>query len=396
MSEKLAALSKEFGKGRVEAAIERVAALPVEVPSWGFGRGGTRFATYVSGKEPSTPKEKIAAAGRFHELTGKGRTVALHFPWDGSTKRNVRALRQYLANAGVKAGSVNANLFTPRDRGPLGADLRFGSLTHPHASVRQAAVRHNLDCLEYMHILDSKTLVLWLPDGTNSPGQMSLYDQADRLEASLKNTYRALRKREKLLIEYKLFEPAMYATAIQSYGRSLELCRMLGEQAQVLVDLGHHAPTVNVEQIVAQLLRQEKLGGFHFNDRACADDDLASGSLHPHQLFRIFCNLIEGELHGYTPVPELALMIDQSHCIKDPLEEMIESLQNIETAYVKALLVDHEALKKAQDRCDPTKADSILRSAFLADVRPVLAEARWAQGLPEDPLAAARRKRAGL
>jgi L-rhamnose isomerase/sugar isomerase len=393
MSEALQSLKNEFGAQRIDAAIERLQTLPVEVPSWGFGRGGTRFASYSTGKEPSTPSQRIAAAGTFARLTGKGKTVALHFPWDGKTRTDVRRLKRQLEKAKVKPGSVNANLFTPRPRGPLDARLRFGSLTHPRKAVRQAAVKHNLDCIEYMRILGSKTLVLWLPDGTNSPGQMSLYDQADRLEETLAEIYSGLRRGEKLLIEYKLFEPAFYATAIQGYGRSLELCQMVGDRAGVLVDLGHHAPTVNVEQIVAQLLRQGRLGGFHFNDHAYADDDLATGSLHPHQLFRISCNLVEGELRGYRPVHELALMIDQSHCVKDPLEELMESLGNIETAYAKALLVDFDRLRKAQDACDPVAGDCLLTSAFLTDVRPLLREARRTQGLPTDPIAALRKGR---
>lgn len=393
MQEQLQSLRKEFGAKRVNAAIARVQELPVEVPSWGFGRGGTRFATYSTGKEPSTPAQRIAAAGTFQRLTGKGKTVALHFPWDGQTQRDVRQLKRRLERANAKPGSVNANLFTPRSRGPLDARLRFGSLTHPDKKVRRASVKHNLQCTQFMRILGSHTLVLWLPDGTNSPGQMSLYDQADRLEDTLKEIYRGLRRDEKLLIEYKLFEPAFYATAIQGYGRSLELCQMLGERAQVLVDLGHHAPSVNVEQIVAQLLRQGRLGGFHFNDHAYADDDLATGSLHPHQLFRIFCNLVEGELRGYKRILELALMIDQSHNVKGPLEELIQSLENIEIAYTKALLVDLDRLKKAQDACDPIAADELLRNAFLADVRPLLSGARRAQGLPADPLAALRKER---
>ena len=254
-----------------------------------------------------------------------------------------------MKKAGVKAGSINANLFSMRDKGPLDATLRFGSLTHPSPKVRKASVNHCLDCIDFMRLLGSDTFVLWLPDGSNSPGQMSMYDQADRLENSLKEIYAALKDKERMLIEYKLFEPGFYSTAIQDYGRSLYLCWLLGDRAKVLVDLGHHAHGVNVEQIIAHLLRQGKLGGFHFNDSFYADDDLATGSLNPHQLFRIFVNLIEGERRGYTPVDDLALMIDQSHNVKDPLEELIESVDNIETIYAKAMLVDFEKLSDAHE-----------------------------------------------
>jgi len=386
MHEPLDYLADEFGKDLIDYAIERVMTIPIEVPSWGFGRGGTRFAAYSTGDEPSTPEEKIIAAGKFHKLTGKGATVALHFPWDGTTKKDVRGLKKHLRKAEINAGSVNANLFTPRDKGPLDATLRFGSLTHPDPKIRAASVKHCLDCFDYMRILDSHTFVLWLPDGTNSPGQMSMYDQADRLEESTKIINAAAGKGDRILIEYKLFEPGFYSTAIQDYARSLYLSWILGDRAMVLVDLGHHAHGVNVEQIIAHLLRQGKLGGFHFNDSYYADDDLASGSLHPHQLFRIFVNLVEGELRGYMPVHDLALMIDQSHNIKDPFEELIESVENIETAYAKSLLIDFNALKKAQDSLDPSMADRILMNAFNTDVRPILAAARREQGCFENPL----------
>jgi len=369
-------LSEQFGGSLVESVVEQVAQLPVEVPSWGFGRGGTRFGTFRTGKEAKTVTGRIKAAGQFRALTGKGQTVAIHIPWDGEKKTEIGALAKLLKKAGVKAGSINCNLFTPRKRGPLDARLRFGSLTNPVDAVRKASVQHNLDCIDIMRRLGSDTLVLWLPDGTNSPGQLSLYDQADLLETSLRAICRKLRKGEKILVEYKYFEPGMYATAIQDYGRSRSLCRMLGPKAKVLLDLGHHAPTTNVEHVVALLVRGGDLGGFHFNDHAYADDDLATGSLNPGQLFRIMCNLVEGERRGFGDVRTLALMIDQSHNIKDPLTELVESLTNIETAYAKALLVDGAALRKAQLACDASRGDAILRDAFLTDVRPLLAKAR--------------------
>jgi L-rhamnose isomerase/sugar isomerase len=364
-----------YGRDVIDHAIERVATLPVEVPSWGFGRGGTRFGSYA-GTEPRTVAQRIAAAGEFHERTGKGATVALHFPWDGSTKKDVDNLRKWLKKAGVQPGTINLNLFDPRPKGPLDARLRFGSLTNPDTKARDASVDHGRECIDIARRLGSDTIVLWLPDGTNSPGQMSLYDQADRLDQTTKAIYKGLKKGERMLIEYKLFEPAFYATAIQDYARSRSLCRLVGPRAKVLCDLGHHAPSTNVEQIVAHLIREGDLGGFHFNDSYYADDDLATGSLHPAQLFRIFCTLVEGEVRGLHAVHDVAFMIDQSHNVKDPLQELVESNANIEIAYAKSLLVDWHALKQAQDACEPTLADEILQDAFLTDVRPIVAKAR--------------------
>jgi L-rhamnose isomerase / sugar isomerase len=369
-------LVETLGKKTVDRVTERVASLPIEVPSWGFGRGGTRFAGYRSDDVPHTVAGRIAAAGEFHRRTGKGSTVALHFPWDGTTVKEIRSLAGWLKKAAVKPGTINLNLFDMRSQGPLDARLRFGSLTNPLADVRKASVQHGIDCIKIMRRLKADTIVLWLPDGTNSPGQMSMFDQADRLDASCKAIYKALNKGEKMLIEYKLFEPGFYSTAIQDYARSRSLCRMLGSQAKVLVDLGHHAHGINVEQIIAHLVREGDLGGFHFNDSYYADDDLATGSLHPAQIFRIMCTLVEGEQRGYHKVNNVAFMIDQSHNVKEPLEEMVESTVNIETAYAKALLVDWKALKKAQDACDPSTADAILTDAFLTDVRPLLAMVR--------------------
>ncbi len=386
MTEQLDHLFEYFGKDIIDIAIQRVATIPIEVPSWGFGRGGTRFGAYKVGTEPVTPGEKIAAAGQFHKLTGKGSTIALHFPWDGKNKTEVRKLKKPLKQAGIAAGSINANLFSIREKGPLTDTIRFGSLTHPHEKVRDASVKHCIDCLDYMRLLGSNTFVLWLPDGTNSPGQMSMYEQSERLEDALLQVSEALVENETMLIEYKIFEPGFYSTAIQDYGRSLYLSWLAGDNAKVLVDLGHHPHGVNVEQIIAQVVRQGKLGGFHFNDSYYADDDLATGSLHPHQLFRIFVNLIEGEMRGYVPVHELAFMIDQSHNIKDPFEELIESVENIETAYVKAMLVDYHGLEGARAAPDPTPADRILMDAFNTDVRPILYESRRNHGLPLDPL----------
>ena len=385
------ALIEQFGETKLDAAAGAIAAFNVEVPSWGFGRGGTRFGTYRTGAEPATPVERIAAAGRFHKLTGHGETVALHFPWDGTTDADIDAVAAALARAGVKAGAINTNWFSMRDTGPMDARIRFGALTNPAADVRDAAVAHAIDCIGICRKLDSDVLSLWLPDGSNSPGQISLFDQADWLEETLGRIYAALDAEHKLFVEYKLFEPGFYSTAIADWGRSLQLCQGLGERALVLVDLGHHAHGVNIEQIVALCLRSGRLGGFHFNDRKYADDDLAAGSIDPAQLFRIFVAIVDGERRGLGGLSKTAFMIDQSHCIKDPLLELIETTVNIEIALARALLVDFDALRTAQLALDPTRADAILAAAWLADVRPLLARVRQSRDLPADPLTAAGR-----
>lgn len=372
---------------RVDSAVEKLTALKVEVPSWALGRGGTRFAVYSDGSEPTSLEERIAAAGKVHKLTGRGETVALHFPWDGSTDDGVERLSGLLSENGVRAGAVNPNLFTMRD-GPLDARLRFGSLTNPDAEVRKGSIDHCLWCVETMRKLGSTALSMWLPDGTNSPGQFSLYEQADLMEEGLKKVQRELRPAETMYLEYKFFEPAFYATAVFDWGRALDICRKLGENVTVLVDLGHHAHGTLVEQIVSMLAREGRLGGFHLNDSNYADDDLTTGSLFPGRLFRIFAAMLEGQWRGVLDFNAVALMIDESHNVKDPVAEMIESVESIEVAYARALLVDYDALDEARRKSDATGAERILASAFRSDVRSLLEEARRQMGAAADPLSA--------
>ena len=365
-------LTDLYGKEQIEVVEKRLADFVIETPSWGYRRGGTRFATYEAPSDPRTQEEKFARAGEFLRRTGKSQTVALHFPWDAANMAEVKELKQILKKNGLKAGAINANLFSTRPEGPLDARLRFGGMTNPVAAVRKASVQHNLECLKYMRSLDSKCLVLWLPDGSNSPGQISMFDQAAYLEETMAHTYAELRDDESMLIEYKFFEPGFYSTAIPSWGRALQLCHKLGPKAKVLVDLGHHPLGANIEQIVALLMREKKLGGFHFNDHKYADDDLACGSIDPAQLFRIFATLVEGEARGFTKISDIAFMIDQSHCVKDPLEELIESLENILIAYAKSLLVDFDKLRELQHQTKVSEADRLMRDAFLTDVRPLV------------------------
>jgi len=358
----------------------------IEVPSWGFGRGGTRFGTYPAEGDPSTPVEKLGKAAQFHRLTGKGKRVALHFPWDGNNTDDVKSIGEKLDELGLEAGAINANFFSMREGTPLDARLRFGGLISPFEDIRDACMAHVGECIEYMRLLGSDTLVSWLPDGINSPGQMSLYDMPDRLDDAFAKTSAMLDPGEKLLIEYKPFEPGFYASGVSDWGSALQYCRKAGENASVLVDLGHHLQGTNVEQAIAFLIREGRLGGFHFNDSKYADDDLATGSLNPAELFRIFATLVEAERRGLKPVGDIAFMIDESHNIKDPTEEMIESLMNIETAYMKALLINWDALEEARAEPDPIRADAILNDAFLTDVRPLLSRFRKDLGLPLDPL----------
>jgi L-rhamnose isomerase / sugar isomerase len=361
----------------------RVAAFAVEVPSWGFGRAGTRFATYRDGSEPEDARGKLRLAGLCHRLTGSTPSVAMHFPWDGD---DYGLIRQWLKEEGLRAGAVNSNSFAQRES-PLDHRLKWGSLTNPIPEVRRAAIDHHLQCVAIMRALGSKSLSLWLHDGTNSPGQLSLFEQGNLLEEGLQKIYDAMGPDQRIFVEYKLFEPAFYATAIADWGRAYVLCTKLGDRAKVLVDLGHHPLGTNIEQIVANLQALGKLGGFHFNDKKYADDDLATGSIDPFQLFRIFNVLVEAELRGLQPISEVAFMIDESHCLKNPLGEMLEAVDNIQRAYTQALCVDRQAWRDAQQATDAERADQILKNAFFdTPVNAILQTVRLERGYPADPL----------
>ena len=368
----------------------KLAVLKIEVPSWGFGRAGTRFAVYTDGTEPQSPRERLAAAGLCHKLTGATHSVALAFPRDGD---NYDLIRQWLQEEGLKAGAINSDSFNPR-QAPLDYRLRWGSLTNPLPEVRHAALQHHLDCVQIMRKLGSKNFSLWLHDGTNSPGQLSLFEQSRLLEESLRELYQALGNDHQIFIEYKFFEPGFYATAIADWGRAYALAQKLGDRAKVLVDLGHHPLGTNIEQVVANLQALGKLGGFHFNDKKFADDDLATGSMDPFQLFRIFNVLVEADLAGLQDINDVAFMIDESHCLKDPLEEMLEAVDNIQRAYVLALSVDRQRLRDAQKKVDAELGDQILKNAFFdTPANAILQTSRLERGYPVDSLKAYRARR---
>ena len=375
----------------VAALVERLGLLQIELPSWGMGRGGTRFGRYPQGEEASTVAEKIEDCALVHALTGATPSVATHFPWDGADLAEARQTLRLIRDHGLQPGAVNSNTFSPRASGPLDHRLRYGSLTNPFADVRRAAVEHHLDCIEIMRLFGSKVLSIWLPDGTNSPGQLSLFDQARWLDETLAEFCGRLEGEERAFIEYKFFEPAFYATAIPDWGRAFSLAERLGSRAAVLVDLGHHAHGTNIEQVVAHLIHLGKFGGFHFNDRKYGDDDLATGSLDPAQLFRIFVVLLEADRRGLRPFAEVSLVIDQSHNLKNPIEEMIESVEAIARAYAQALLVDYPRLEEARREGDAELGDQLLKNAFFSPaVDAVVWKSRLDRQLPGDPLQALR------
>ena len=348
--------------------------LSIETPSWGYGDSGTRFATFQQPGRPRDVYERIDDAAEVHRLTGTSPGVALHFPWDAVDDPG--RLRAHIEERDLHVGAVNPNLFQD-------PDYKLGSITHPDERVRRKAVEHLLECVEIAEALGSTAQSLWFADGTNYPGQDDLRDRRRRLLESLTEVYAALPPEQELLVEYKLFEPAFYATDLADWGSSLLVCQRLGDRARVLVDLGHHAQGTNIEQIVALLAEEGRLGGFHFNNRKYADDDLIVGSVNPFELFLVFCELAAGE-----ELPRLT--IDQAHNIEPKVEAMVLSILNLQEAYAKALLVDRDALAQVQREGDVLAGHRILLDAFQTDVRPHCAQARVALGAAEDPIAELR------
>jgi L-rhamnose isomerase/sugar isomerase len=348
--------------------------LVIETPSWGYGDSGTRFGVFPQPGRPRDAYEKLDDAAEVHRLTGTAGSVALHFPWDAV--EDYDELRAQIESRGLRVGAVNPNLFQD-------PDYKLGSLTHPDAAVREKAVAHMLECLDIATALGATAQSLWLADGTNYPGQDDLRGRRARMLEALGRVYVAMPPEQELLVEYKFFEPAFYATDLADWGSALLTCLKLGDRAKVLVDLGHHAQGTNIEQIVAFLEEEGRLGGFHFNNRKYADDDLIVGSVNPFELFLIFVELAAGEA-----LPRLT--IDQSHNVEAKVEAMVLSVVNLQHAYAKALLVDREALRAAQQAGDVLGGHEVLLDAFNTDVRPQCAEARAALGAAENPIRALR------
>ncbi len=358
------------------AAVESaLGALAIETPSWGYGDSGTRFGTFPQPGRPRDVFERVDDAAEVHRLTRTAPGVALHIPWD--MVDDYAALHTHITDAGLYVGAVNPNLFQEQE-------YKLGSLAHPDAAVRRNAVAHMLECLQIATTLGSTAQSLWLADGTNYPGQDDIRGRRARLLDSLGQVYAQLPPEQELLVEYKLFEPAFYATDLADWGSAVLVCQRLGDRARVLVDLGHHAQGTNVEQIVALLADEGRLGGFHFNNRKYADDDLIVGSVNPLELFLIFCELVA--TGGALP----RLTIDQSHNVEAKLEAMVLSVVNLQESYAKALLVDRAALAGAQQAGDVLGGHEILLDAFNTDVRPLCAKVRVGLGASEDPIATLR------
>ncbi|WP_210520316.1 TIM barrel protein [Hymenobacter terricola] len=370
----------------VQAVVQKLIAFQVAIPSWALGTGGTRFGRFPLGGEPATLEDKISDVGILQALNRSSNSISLHIPWD--IPQDIPGLQQLLKEQGLVIDSVNSNTFQDQKDQPN--SYKFGSLSNTEKAVREQAIQHNIDCVRYGRQLDAKTLTVWLADGSSFPGQQHLRRAFLRTQESLAAIYEAMPSDWTMLIEYKPYEPNFYSMVIPDWGTSLALCQAIGQNAQVLVDLGHHLPNTNIEQIVGRLRQFGRLGGFHFNGSMYGDDDLTTGSSKPFQLFLIFNELVDSALDQSVPAEAVAYMIDASHNVKDPLEDLLQSVENILSAYAKALLVDRDALSEAQEANDVVRAEEILRDAFLTDVRPLVAEAYRQSGGALKPIAAYR------
>jgi len=359
------------------ATLSRLGEQAIELPSWAFGNSGTRFKVFGTPGTPRTPQEKIADAAQVNKYTALSPTVALHIPWDKVD--DYAALGAFAADHGVALGTVNSNTFQDDD-------YKFGSLTHIDPKIRQKAIDHHYECIDIMDEIGSRDLKIWLADGTNYPGQGDIRGRQDRLADSLASIYARIGQEQRLVLEYKFFEPAFYHTDVPDWGTSYVQVTALGDRAMVCLDTGHHAPGTNIEFIVAQLLRLGKLGSFDFNSRFYADDDLIVGAADPFQLFRILYEVIRGG--GYGTEGDVAFMLDQCHNVEDKIPGQIRSVLNVQEMTARALLVDGDALAAAQRAGDVLGANNILMDAFYTDVRADLADWRESRGLPRDPFAA--------
>jgi L-rhamnose isomerase / sugar isomerase len=365
----------------VEAIVSQLEKLKIAIPSWALGTGGTRFGRFSIGGEPRNLEEKIEDVGLIRTLSGATDSISLHIPWDIPT--NIAATQQLLHQYGLTIDSVNSNTF--QDQRGQTHSYKFGSLCHTDAAVRQQAIAHNIEVVQHGAALNSNVLTVWLADGSNFPGQHHFRGAYQRTLESLRQIYAAMPSHWTMLVEYKPYEPNFYSMVIPDWGTSKALCDALGPQAKVLVDLGHHLPNTNIEQIVARLLHFQSLGGFHFNGSMYGDDDLTTGSIKPYQLFLIFNELVDAAQDAQLPAQAVAYMIDASHNTKDPVEDLLGSLENISIAYAKALLVNRTALHDAQRNNDVALTEQLLQDAFQTDVRPLVAEARRRNGFAINP-----------
>ncbi|MHA7130862.1 TIM barrel protein [Algoriphagus namhaensis] len=380
----LALLAEQLAEKAIDSTqlISKIAQFQIAVPSWALGAGGTRFGRFSIGGEPRNLEEKLEDIGLLAKITKRTDAVSLHIPWD--IPQDVEAVKQQAVSLGIGFDAMNSNTF--QDYGqPL--SYKMGSLSSADSATRKQAIEHNLQVIEVGKSLGSKGLTVWLADGSNFPGQVHFRKALQWTTESLKKIYSGMPSNWKLLLEYKPYEPNFYHTVIPDWGTSALICRQLGERAKVLVDLGHHLPNTNIEQIVATLMHQNMLAGFHFNDSKYGDDDLSTGSIKPYQLFLIFCELIGGSADGAQAWDSISWMIDASHNVKDPMEDLIQALEAISQAYAKALLVDRKKLTQCQNDGDVVGAQEVLQAAFLTDVRALVREARIQSGGEAEPLA---------
>jgi L-rhamnose isomerase/sugar isomerase len=366
-----------------ESIISKLIDFQIAIPSWALGNGGTRFGRFPGGGEPRNLEEKIEDVGLIHKLNCSGNAISLHIPWD--IPKDYQAIRNLANEHGLHFDAMNSNTF--QDQKGQEESYKYGSLQHVDPAVRKQAIDHNIEVIKHGIELGSKSLTVWLADGSCFPGQLNFRTAFQNTLASLKEIYAALPADWKMFIEYKAYEPNFYSTTVGDWGQSLLYASKLGPKAFTLVDLGHHLPNANIEQIVSLLLMEGKLGGFHFNDSKYGDDDLTAGSIKPYQLFLIFNELIEGmDDRKMNHATDLGWMIDASHNVKDPLEDLLQSVEAIMIAYTQALIVERVALKEAQLKNDVAKAQEILQDSFRTDVRPLVAEARLRAGGALDPI----------
>jgi L-rhamnose isomerase/sugar isomerase len=370
-----------------EGILQKLVDFQIAVPSWALGTGGTRFGRFPGGGEPRSLEEKMEDVALLHALNRSSDAISLHIPWD--IPKNPSAIRVLAAQLGLRFDAVNSNTF--QNQQAQAFSYKFGSMQHVDKAVRRQAIEHNLEVIKHGIELGSKSITVWLADGSCFPGQLNFRRAFLNTLESLQEVYAALPGDWKMFVEYKAYEPNFYSMTVGDWGQSLLYANKLGEKAYALVDLGHHLPNANIEQIVALLLMEGKLGGFHFNDSKYGDDDLTAGSIKPYQLFLIFNELVEGmDARRMNHATDLAWMIDASHNVKDPLEDLLQSVEAIKIAYAQALLVDKKALNEAQLENDTVRCQEILQATFRTDVRPLVAEARLRAGGALEPIEAFR------